>query len=887
MDLLEDSTKVLLTVVSAPAGYGKTTLLSQWYEQVKKKHHPAAWVTLDEIDNKTSRILSYLIVAIEKAHADIGRQISRKFSLGVDLRPEVAIPVIVNEVEKAAVELFIFIEDLHLISNKPALEMFDALLKSASENMHFICSCREVPNLGLGRLRMRRSLLEITAADLQFAPDEAEEFFHSEGNLSLTSKSVHSLTKKTGGWVAGLQLAALSLKGQKNQEQYIESFTGTNMNVGDVLTKEVLDRQPADIVRFLMETSILSTLDAELCNLLTGRQDSINILRQLEAANFFILPVDDSGKYYKYHQLLSDFLSNKLLETDPERFSDLHLRSGKMYRQRGQPHRAIDHIIKSGDLSMSGDYLDELSEDLIRMGHGQTMINFAEILPSEIRIKLPRLQLNCAYAYTLEWQFDEAKKLVREVRQGLADKTVSMFWEKRGVDFDRLYADLIHRDSQLALLCDDMPKAGQLCIEWLKINDESPSFERSVVETSLIFANREQYSLDGLENAPRIRKTFEQKNHAWATIWHDSIIGSCMGFAGRLKRAEELYRKALDTANEVAGENSPLASMPGLLLARLLYEQNQISESKQLVDKYLELSAATGIVDQLVAGYSTAIRIALLENQNTSVVDRIVERGLQIASEREFERLYVVILSLRVKDYIEKGAIRDASKILKSADIIGDSSHYFPNAGATSINEIQTICWSRLAIAQNKINDVIHLLQKWVRYAGMKGAVNSELRLSVLLARVLLLNGEQNRAIRHLRNSLQKGFQAGYMRTFVDEGKPVHNLIERIFPSTYESNPELNNYLQQLLAIFDTGTQLDVVSSPTEDHTMMVAEALSPREAEILVLVSKGLMNVQIADELGLTAGTVKWYLQQIFSKLDVNRRSRAVHKARQLGLLR
>ena len=884
--MLEASAKVLLTVVSAPAGYGKTTLLSQWYDQLMKKHHSTAWVTLDEIDNKTSRILSYLIAAIEKAHADIGRQISRKFNMGVDLRPEVAIPVIVNEVEKVNVELFVFIEDLHLLSNKPALEMFDALLKSASENMHFICSCREVPNLGLGRLRMQRSLLEITAADLQFAPDEAEEFFNSEGDLCLSNKSIQSLTEKTGGWAAGLQLAAISLKGQQNQDEYIESFTGTNMNVGDVLTREVLDRQPAEIVQFLMETSILSTLDADLCNLLAGRSDSIKILRQLEAANFFLLPVDDVGKYYKYHQLLSDFLSNKLLETDPGKFSELHLMAGQTYRRRGYPHRAVDHIIKSGNLNLSGDYLDELSEDLIRMGHGQTMISFAEMLPHEIRIKLPRLQLNCAYANTLEWQFDEAKKLVREVRQGLADKTISIHWEKRGVDFDQLYADLIHRDSQLALLCDDMPKAGQLCMEWLKINDESPSFEHSVVETSLIFANREQYSLDGLENAPRIRKTFEQKNHAWATIWHDSIIGSCMEFAGRLKEAGELYRKALDTAREVAGENSPLASMPGLLLARLLYEQNLISESRQLVDKYLELSGATGIVDQLVAGYSTAIRIALLENQKTSEVDRIFERGLQIAREREFERLHMAILSLRVKDYIEKGAIRDASKILKSADLIGDSSHYFPKAGVTSINELQTVCWSRLAIAQNKISDVINLLQKWVRYAGIKGAVNSELKLSVLLARVLLLNGEQNRAVRHLRNSLQKGFQAGYKRTFIDEGKPARNLIERIFPSTSESDPEFYDYLKQLLSIFDTGIQLDTVSPSAEEHAEIIPEALSPREAEILVLVSKGLMNVQIADELGLTAGTVKWYLQQIFSKLDVNRRSRAVHRARQLGLL-
>ena len=252
--LLEASRESLLTILRAPAGYGKTTLLCQWYELLRQQEQPVAWVALDEMDHETGRILSYLIAAIEKTHAQTGQSIAGHFEVGSGLRAEAAVPVIVNEIEKLDRDFFIILEDLHLATSQSALAMFDALFRASGEKIHFICSCREVPDLSLGRLRMQRSLVEINAADLQFAMDEASQFFQHFGDVSIDQDSISSITRKTDGWVAGLQLAAISLKGRENQDEFIQSFTGTNVNVRELLTSEVLDRQDVDIQQFLMDT---------------------------------------------------------------------------------------------------------------------------------------------------------------------------------------------------------------------------------------------------------------------------------------------------------------------------------------------------------------------------------------------------------------------------------------------------------------------------------------------------------------------------------------------------------------------------------------------------------------------------------------------------------
>lgn len=881
LDALPEAT---LALVHAPAGFGKTTLLAEWFEGMRASGRTIAWVTQEDIDQDASRFLRYLASALGLAHPEAFQGLPDLMSGVVDAPPRAAAAQLLEAIEGAGQDVFVVIDDLRGAADSEVFQLCDSLFNEAGERLHFVVACREIPAVSLARLRMRKALIEVDARDLQFREDEAIAYLRTQPDVNVTDAQVAALCARTDGWIAGLQVAALSLKGRPDASSLIDEFSGKHRDVEDLIADEVLSRLDADTVEFLLRTSILASFDAALCNACTGRTDGQAMLQRLEQAGLFVFAIDESRTYFRYHSLFADVLQKQLDVRHPGLKAELHRQAADWHAVNGFPIRGADHAFRAGDPALAAEILERSAAGMLLDGNGATLLSLAARIPPHVLDDFPHLQLQRAYGITLEWQFEAADALLRGVRRSLADAATVKRWEARGLNTDNVYQELLLRDGQLALLRDEMPAAARLNEEWLAAGGPKASYDTAVARTSLVYAQREMYDCSGIDSAGSVRRLFSDEGRHWATVWHDTILGSTWFHAGNLAAAESLYRQAFETAIRVTGRSGPMAAMAALYLAELLYEIDRTEEAFGLLETYLAMGDETGLVDQLIAGYVTMARLQILRSQgDASQAMKTLERGESIAHAKGFERLRVHLLAERVRLLLAAGETREAWQVVRAGDLAGDPDRLRPERGVTTVREIMAVTWAQMALSRNRASEAIALLEEWAKFTQTRRCLRSHVRLGVWLTRAHVVRGETSRAQRRLRATLSTALAGPFIRSFVDAGEPVRDLLVRARASHPDEDYALARYRARLLEHF--GRDAAPVA-PVESTQRAAPEALGPRELEILGLVARGLMNSQIADDLGLTVGTVKWYMQQIFAKLGAKRRAEAVHRARQLGLI-
>lgn len=879
---LDESSDVALMLVHAPAGFGKTTLLVQWYQRALARGRPVAWVSLEEIDHTADRFLALVSEAIRIALPSMSEALDRLVSHAVETPPALRAARLLAELEQQDRDLTLVVDDLRGC-DAALVSLLNALVDGAGNRLHVVIACREIPPLALARLRMRKALADIDARDLQFRRDEAVSFLTTIESAPLTQDQASELWSRTDGWIAGLQLALLSLRRQGDPERLLMEFSGQHRDIGDLLAQEVLDKLDTGTVDFLLRTSIAMALNAELCNALTGRTDSQEMLQRLEREGLFLLPLDETRHFYRFHAMFSEFLQRQLDAREPGAASRLHRVAARWHEARGFAVRAAEHALRAGDPHLAGEMLDAAAAELASTGRGGTLLALAARIPPAVANDYPTMQLQRAYALTLAWDFDQAAALLQGLRLQLADADVVARWEARGVDQDAVYRDIVHCEAQLALLRDDMGGSTRLTEEWLALPGEKSTFDLAVAKTSIIYGRREQYDCSSVDAAPEIRKLFADDNKLWATVWHDTIIGACYLHSGDLPAAERLYRRAMTTATTVSGPDSPTTAMAALYLAELLYELDQRQEATELSARYLSLGGETGLVDQLVAGYVTRARLDFLQRPgDPSAALETIAHGLRLAHAKRFERLQAHLLAEQIRILLLVGDARQAHRVARANDLAGAGERFRPRRGATTAVELQALAWAQVALSRDQVVEAIDVLERWVKFAEARQARRTQVRCGLLLSVAALRSGDVRRARRLLRGCLVAGRPGGFVRSFVDAGEPVRDLLATADEARGPDDAALGQYQSRLLSHFRGLPAAPAAAAPVQP----CAEALGPRELEVLAMVARGYMNSQIADELGLTVGTVKWYMQQIFAKLGARRRAEAIHRARQVGLI-
>ena len=916
-----------LTLVSAPAGFGKTTLLSEWVHTVgahgnaPHKAPHVAWLSLDESDHDPVRFLAYLIVALRKVKADAGKGFLSALRSPQPPPVEAVLVSLINEITALPGKIILVLDDYHLVESHEIDDSLTFLVDHLPPQLHLVIATREDPRLPLARLRARSQLAELRASDLKFSAAEAAEFLNQAMGLALSAADIAALETRTEGWIAGLQLAAISMQGRKDPEVLIESFTGSHRFVLDYLVEEVFEGQPESLQTFLLHTSILERLTGPLCDavcfglaetpgssegtaLLLGSEtaapDGQVTLETLDRANLFLVPLDQERRWYRYHQLFADLLRQRLRRSQPELVPALHQRASEWYEQNGLVDQAIEHALQTEDHERPARLLDQQAEAIWLRGEHAKLQRWLAKLPDDVVFSRPQLCIFHAWYLFAAGQQEAAEQRLQACEQRF-EPAATGGTENPPPDREGRIAD-----------ADRMKLRGMAAVI------------RAFMATYL--GDVEAMALHGRQALDYLP---EQE-----LIWRSNAavaLGDSQGFRGDVDAA---YQSRLQAAEEAAQAGETLFSTMAYMKATVaLREQGRLRETITICQREIQRTESSGLPRGSVVGALLAIwaeTLAELGNLEEAIDlayqgVALTERGIDLAmrgwsylcmsrilfsagdltgAEQIFQRVEATardanlpawittqVAAWQARVWLAQGRLETASDwaAQHSLDTGGESK---PLHGLDFASLLDYVVLVRFLIAKGKLDEANRLLPRLLKAAEAGGRTSKSIEILMLQALASHAEGKTTQAMQALERALTLAEPRGFLRTFVDEGPPMERLLRAA-----ADRGMLPHYTATLLAAFQvTGAgqpTTAAVDPPSVAHRppsvirpSSLVEDLSDRELEVLHLIAKGLTNREIASRLFVSLNTVKAHNRNIYGKLDVHSRTQAIARAQDLGLL-
>ncbi len=858
-----------LTLVSAPAGFGKTTLLGKWAKDRTDKGRTVAWLSLDEDDNDPARFLSYVVAAVGRGTGEEGFGEGVLGALGSPEPPriEALAGALVNEVAGLPGGLDLVIDDYHLIDSAGVHRIVATLLGRLPEGAHLVVSSRVDPPLPLARLRALGQMVRFGASELAFTLEEAVAFLRGVMELELSRDDVARLEGRTEGWIVGLQLAALSMRDREDLPGFVESFSGTHRDVLDFLAEEVLSRQPERVRDFLLVTSVLNGLTGPLCDALTGRSDGQATLETLERENLFVVALDDERRWYRYHHLFADFLRGRLGHENPELTGELHLRASAWYEEHGHLAEAIGHALSAPDHGLAVRLIGEGSRLAWSRGEVPTVLRWLEALPAEAKRRRPRLNLQQAMALALTGRLDDAESLLDEIERRI---------EATGEDRAFLSGFASAVRSWCARLRGDAPRAAELARRALSLLPEEEgglrAFAAVVLGDTLWTTGDLASAGEALAQATGIGRS---AGHVYSTLSAMTLQVRVQAERGRLREADETLRQARRYVEEEGIELLPAAGAVHIMMGALHYERDDLGGAERALERGIGMAERTGNVTDLVWGYVTLSRARRARGDEAGALevarkaDRVARdygAGLEIA----IAAAWMMRLCLMHEDLAEAADLdrRLAANAEGAADAAG---------------VLGRMASARLLHAQGRYREALRLLDESHEAAEANGRVRDLTEISSLRALALWASNERGRAADTMAEALALAAPEGYVRTFVDEGQPMFALLSEVLETRRRERsgpPVPAHYLRRLLAALERDAK------STKSAAAGLPEPLTGREMEVLRLLASGKSNRRISSELFISVGTVKTHVIHLYRKLGANSRTQAVARARDLDLI-
>lgn len=861
LERLKAGLNLKLTLVVAPPGYGKTTLLC---EGLLGSRMPVAWLTLDEDDNDPTRFWLYVISALQTVRADTG--ISALKQLQSQRAPSIKFIItnVINEIGRMDEEFYLVLDDFHLIKTGSIHSDLAFLLDHIPPQIHLVIASRSDPALPLARLRGSGQLSEFGAGDLHFTIEEATAFLNQVMGLGLSDKDIAALESHTEGWIAGLQMAAVSMQGRKDIPAFIASFSGSSRHIMDYLTEEVLRKQEAGNLSFLLETAILDSLTASLCNAVTGRGDGQKMLEQLESANLFLVPLDDEHKWYRYHHLFADLLRNRLLQSQQTPVAGLYLRASKWFEREGLISEAIHYAFAAQDFDRAASLIEGTAKAAMFVGRVSTLLEWLEELPREFFSKWPRLGIYHAWATYLSGNFDLAEKMLFNTRKILQAMPYSS-------DNSALLGELATLIAMIAAQRCDLTTATREAGEALAYLPESEVISRARATMALGYAN--EFSGNTEDSIRLLEKAKEMALKGGNDFLAASVAGNlavALIRLGRLTQAARLYQQIIDIGGKQETLQFPPAGIGYIGLAEISLQRNDLEAVARYIDKGMKLSQLLGVSYYQVTAHYVQARLKLAMG----------DRGGALNQLYQMEQIYpgedLSILAFRMGEYQVR--LRLLLKDLETAldwaeslpDIIRDKIKIPPPVR----HEIQQILLAKVYLALGKHEEAIEVCDKVNASVGATGRVASLIETGLIKSLALKAQGKVSPALNLLERTLSLAEPEGYIRIFIDEGEPMRRLLQE--SASRGIQPE---YVTRLLAAFKEAVS-QLPFSP------LLPEQLSKREIEVLRLIESGMSNRRIAEELVISGSTIKTHINNLYSKLGVQSRTQAIVRARNLNLL-
>jgi LuxR family maltose regulon positive regulatory protein len=852
-----------LTLISAPAGFGKTTLVADWLKNLegegdgeKQSKVLSAWLALDESDNDPTRFYSYFISSL--THFKVIGDVVGNDLLSMLQSPQMSsiegvLTELINALSRISQKIIFVLDDYHLIDLQSVHDTLGFLLENSPQQFHLAIATREDPQISLGRLRAGGQLTELRAIDLRFTSDEAADFLNEAMGLELTSGDVAKLESRTEGWIAGLQLAAISLQGRENPTELINSFTGSHRFVVDYLIEEVLDQQLEDVQQFLLQTSILDQLNGSLCDAVTGEVNSQQILENLEWSNLFIIPLDNDRHWYRYHHLFADLLGTRLQRQETTGIrevsvEELHIRASKWYEENGMEVEAFHHAALANDFDRAERLIEGNGLPISFRGIAAPVLSWLDSLPVPILNSHPSFWVSYAMTLLTIGQVDQAEEKLLAAENALEDA------EDNG--FTR---DLFGRIATIRANIAVGPRQAETILEQLKIAFNNLDPQNLTYRTAAIWNLGIAHEFQGNREAAReayseaITKS-KIAGNVYIQVLASTGLANIQLAQNQLREAEKTFKRVLNLVGDLP---IPVGVHVHHCLGQIYYEWNEQDLAKKHANECLIL--AKPFKDQNDTYYECRLLLAKIHfaEGDLESAKRLLDEVGQSFSTTQFPNLFYALVETRVRWLLKGGHIEEAFDLAEEHDNSRSKSRVF--------------------IAQGKYSNALEILD-----AENKKAEEMDLRDEVLASLILRAithsaMSDQDKALSLLEEGIRMAKPGGFIRIFVDEGSQMAKLLYSLI-----SEDKNTEYIQKVLAAFPV-EQSSKKLSEVEGEWI---EPLSEREIEVLQLIAEGMTNQEVGSKLFLSLNTVKVHTRNIYSKLHVNNRTQAVSKAKGLGLL-
>jgi LuxR family maltose regulon positive regulatory protein len=885
-----------LALISAPAGFGKTTVISEWIHQKDEKggEHPSsltlhpssvAWLSLDEGDNDPVRFLAYFIAAlnqIEGIEVTIGEGTLSMLQSPQPPPTEDALTSLINEIAAVPERIVLVLDDYHNIASSPVDDVITFLLEYLPPQMHLVIATRDDPHLPLARLRAKDQLTELRAADLRFTSSEAVEFLNQVMGLSLSVEDITALESRTEGWIAGLQLAAISLQGSEDTTDLIKSFTGSHHFVLDYLIEEVLEQQSESIQSFLLQTSILDRYTGSLCDSLTGQDNGQQTLEYLERANLFIVPLDEERRWYRYHHLFSDLLRQRMHQTQLEQIPTLHLRASEWYEQNGFIDEAIEHALRADDLERAAHLIEEHVDAVWQRGEHTKLRRWLDRLSVELVFSKPQLCILHAWDMFTSGQQDAAEGSLQAAEKALhtstdlATETSPIERDQPpGTDRMKIQGRAAAIRAFLAFHRGDIEAIYEHSLQALEYLPEHDLIWRNNATVAL----GDAYSFSGdLVAASRIRLEAWEASRASGNIYMNLVASMKLAITlrqlGLLHRVIKICQDQLQFANESGLSQTVVVGWLLAIWGEILAEQNDLDGAIDKAEKGAEL-AERGKDVAMIGWSNLCLMRVLFSRGEMAGAEEIIQKMDNIAREYHVPPW---IMNLKVawqaRIWLAQGKLDAASQWVgeRGLDAAGDPTY---------LHDMEYIALARILIAQGRLDDPANLLQRLLEAAETGGHTSRVIEILLLQTLALQAGGNTDRAMTPLEQALTLAEPGGFIRIFIDEGPLMAHLLYEALARGIKPD-----YARRLLAAFPTEELEKTDSLKTGFPDSGLVEPLSEREIEVLQLIAEGLTNPEIAARLFLSLNTIKVHTRNIYAKLSVNNRIQAVARAKSLGIL-
>ena len=881
-DRLSRGAESALTLVSAPAGFGKTTLLAEWLAIAAADGRAVAWLSLDPRDNDPALFWTYLVAALKTAAPGAG---AGALSLLQPPEPpgEAGLVTLLNDLDAISDDVVLVLDDYHVIDARDVQDGMAFLLEHLPSQIHLVIGSRADPVLPLARLRGRGELVEIRAADLRFTPGEAAAYLNGAMGLVLTAADVAALEGRTEGWIAALQLAALSMQGRQDTATFIAGFAGDDRYIVDFLAEEVLQRQPGHVQQFLLQTSILDRLCGPLCDAVTGQDGGKAKLAALERGNLFLVPLDDRRRWYRYHQLFADVLHARLRDEQPDEVPGLHRRASGWHEQNGEPSEAIRHALAAGDFERAAGLVELAIPAMLRSRQEAAVLGWLELLPDEVVRVRPVLSVGFAGALLAGGEFEGVEARLRDAEQWLDGTTGSRQGSQApaaemvvvdDAEFRRLPAEIeLYRAAQ-ALARGDGSGTVRHALRALELSPADEHLGRASAAALMGLASWASGDLEaGYLGYAECMAGLRRAGHIADTFGCAIALADIRRTQGRLGEAMRTYEQALQRAPQQGGSVLRGTADMYVGMSEIHRERDDLRAATQQLLRSQELGDHIGLPQNR---YRWRVAMALIrqaEGDLSGALDLLTEA----------ERLYVgdffpnvrPVPALTARVRVARGEWGEALGWARERGLTDDDDLSY-------LREFEHITLARVLLAgyaaeraERSIQEATRLLGRLLRAAEEGQRTGSIIEILVLQALAHQARDDIPAALASLRRAVTLAEPEGYVRIFVDEGLPMASLLRAAAKQGIA-----RTYVRRLLAAVNK----------TEDGApanQALIEPLSERELDVLRLLRTDLDGPEIARELIVSLNTVRTHTRNIYAKLGVNNRRAAVRRAAELDLSR